>query len=707
MRKYKLFAVCVSMLLMVSQVALFATGCGNNNEEDVDYTAEEDDEYYDDEEYDEPQDEMSEETTYAAATGEGAVSSFIGEPFYDGVINDADDARDCVYAAMPLIGGDDSTELGTCTIYPTEDGVTYYSFQQVVGDLSVYAATAKLVVNKDGEAIGLVSSLVPNLEAPDADTWTISAGEAEEVIKKEYDGLTILSDLTEQTLLPSESDDAFHYVWVVYTDNIFSDVDTAYLAHYVDHSGNFLYSMPISNPGSADALAGSTAVFAFKDMETGTWSGTVTDNSGKKKDIEVPIMIDPETGMQILGDAQRQILCADQADFDYNDTLTPCASEDGEFDRESLLTYYGFIQIYDLFDECGWTGPDGDGTPSLILMNAVDEEGYPAENACYVGKQQGFQVFEFDTQNGYGEAIDVIGHEFTHCVTGTLMTTNLYMNDYGAINEGMSDILGNLAAMMVDEDDEPYLMGEKIQEGGLRVMGDPHQRQQPEFVWDEYYVPAALESTELNDNGGVHINSSLLNILSYMLGTEGMEPEDEFYYWMNVAMAMTPRTDYEQLAEILPWVMKNFGFEKYLDILQASIDYTRIATHDIPDTPGEGLSYVLFEYPEDQMEYNQDILVRYAFTDESDSFSTWPAADSGYVIAALPEGNYTLTLIKQDGESGEYSYVLYNDGEFVSIDEDTYSAILEGEGEDLGFGLEAGEIYELESDSLPEALAAY
>ena len=116
---------------------------------------------------------------------------------------------------------------------------------------------------------------------------------------------------------------------------------------------------------------------------------------------------------------------------------------------------------------------------------------------------------------------------------------------------------------------------------------------------------------------------------------------------------------------------------------------------------------MLFEYPEDQMEYNQDILVRYAFTDESDSFSTWPAADSGYVIAALPEGNYTLTLIKQDGESGEYSYVLYNDGEFVSIDEDTYSAILEGEGEDLGFGLEAGEIYELESDSLPEALAAY
>ena len=43
-----------------------------------------------------------------------------------------------------------------------------------------------------------------------------------------------------------------------------------------------------------------------------------------------------------------------------------------------------------------------------------------------------------------GPWLDVIAHEFTHCVTETAMGANLYRDDYGAINEAMSDILGNL-----------------------------------------------------------------------------------------------------------------------------------------------------------------------------------------------------------------------------------------------------------------------
>ena len=60
---------------------------------------------------------------------------------------------------------------------------------------------------------------------------------------------------------------------------------------------------------------------------------------------------------------------------------------------------------------------------------------------------------------------DVIGHEFTHCVTGTTMTTNLYLNDYGAINEAMSDIMGNIIEMSIDDrPDGAWVIGEKLRQ---------------------------------------------------------------------------------------------------------------------------------------------------------------------------------------------------------------------------------------------------
>ncbi|MBR1913466.1 MAG: M4 family metallopeptidase [Lachnospiraceae bacterium] len=37
-----------------------------------------------------------------------------------------------------------------------------------------------------------------------------------------------------------------------------------------------------------------------------------------------------------------------------------------------------------------------------------------------------------------------MAHEFTHALTTATMTLNIYQNDYGAINEGFSDIFGNL-----------------------------------------------------------------------------------------------------------------------------------------------------------------------------------------------------------------------------------------------------------------------
>lgn len=40
--------------------------------------------------------------------------------------------------------------------------------------------------------------------------------------------------------------------------------------------------------------------------------------------------------------------------------------------------------------------------------------------------------------------IDILGHEFTHCVSNMLASYLPYLNDSGAINEGLSDTMGNM-----------------------------------------------------------------------------------------------------------------------------------------------------------------------------------------------------------------------------------------------------------------------
>ena len=224
----------------------------------------------------------------------------------------------------------------------------------------------------------------------------------------------------------------------------------------------------------------------------------------------------------------------------------------------------------------------GEGTPTLLLMDWVDDEGEPVANACYSGRRHGYQTFQFNRNDPDGECTDIIAHEFTHCVTSTLMNYNLYYNDYGAINEAMSDICGNLVEdLLGDTEDDTWLIGE----GGdeiLRSMSDPHLCQQPAYVWDIYYLPPAERMTESNDNGGVHRNSSLLNMVAWRLKEAGIAPDDHMYFWMNAALAMTPRTDFAQLTELLPWCLDAAKLSEYQEPIKAAIEEVGIVAAALP-----------------------------------------------------------------------------------------------------------------------------
>lgn len=596
----------------------------------------------------------------AAITGEGMIKAFIDEPFYDGVIETNEDAEEAVKSVFDRIGADETTVLTLAEIRPTEDK-KYYTFYQIAGATRVYGAAVKLVVDENGKADGLISAIVPNLPSAIKST-SITAEEAEAVVEKQYKdkGLNVVKGATEETLLPAaDTSDLKAYTWVVYTNNPYTEFDTAYLAHYVAEDGEYLAAIPISEPGNSDALGGAVAEFAFDKQESATWDGTVLHYDGNEEEISVPVLIDNETGKTILGDGKRRILCADYNDFVYGGTLTPRTSDNGEWDNNELLVYYNMIRIYDLFSDIGWIGPDGSGTPMLLLMNMVDEKGNPIDNAYYAGRSKGFEVFQIGNVVPYGDCIDVLAHEYTHCVTSSTMTTNIFKNDMGAINEGMSDVIGNIAEMMLSDDEAGYwLLGEKSGKI-LRSMSDPNQYNQPSYTWDIYYVPNAKAPSKDNDTGGSHLNSSLLNIISYRLSEAGMAPDEQNYFWMNVALAMTPATDYPQMAELLPWCIKEAGYPQYEDALLAAIKEARYIYKEVPETVPDGRSMAVIT-PDEKIEEEYEIKSCIMNLDIGKFFYSWPEAESGKLPTVLPEGNYLILMICTSAVDEEVSSYICN-----------------------------------------------
>ena len=640
-------------------------------------------------------------------SGDGTVETFIGETFYDGVIGNEDDALKAIESVYDRIGADESTQLKFAQKSSSQNEVCY-TFNQVLGDVPVLGTMVKLIVDENGKAKCLVSSIAPELPEELKD-WKITPEEAEKIIGyyfKEKSPETV-EGAAQQYFLPApDGEQSGYYVWAVYTKNTNPKYDTAYMVHFVTENGEYLYSEPSFGAGGPGLIGGLLPGFDFSSMQEDKWTGTVTHHDGRQEEISVPVMVDPADGTVILGDKQRQILCADAAKWTYYSNLSVRTSQDAEFENSEILTYYNFIRIWDFYDNIGWHGPDGLGTPSLVLMDLVEPNGEPIPNAYYTGqKEGGYQVFAFNDEL-YGDCVDVAAHEFTHCVTMSTMMGSLYENEYGAINEGMSDIQGNIIEISVDgESDGSWLIGENAGEPA-RSMAEPNLHQQPGYFWDRYYVPIASIVTDMNDYGGVHTNSSLLNIISYRLEEAGMSLQEQFLYWLSVTRALLPRTDFAQLAQILPWCMEEAGYSQYVDAVNQAVEEAAYTHTGLPDKIPQGCGMVTFEYQNtlEYANYNPVVIFMDAGTGEMEI--TWPEKATNQVVGMIPEGKY-LILIELD-ELESYYAGEETDWILLIASEDGWK-VQEGQitrevADACAFDIKEGDVVELETDSMVKAL---
>lgn len=535
----------------------------------------------------------------------------------DGPVTSFDDAARVVDGVLDQLGGAADTTLAPWRVLTDGYGNQIYVFQQMYDNTTVLGGAVKVITNAEGEMLGLTASIEAN---PDA-TGTaegIDGPKAEQIVldramETRQQALTVVEGLTERMILPlilgldieEEAVGGSRYVWVVYTDNPDSSLsrssDLPYLAHYVTLTGEYLYSLPTIMPGDEAGARGFDTSYVFEFMEPVDYTGYVDLANGEEKELTVTVMRDKRTGMYYLGNLERRIVVADCWEFLYNgNRVVLNASPDNlQWDQTGLMTLYNYCRAYDYYKAIGWIGGDGLGTPMLVLNGYCDINHTPIDNAAYAGGFLGWQIFLASQGNVFSQCLDVLAHEFTHCVTGTVMTHNAYSNDYGAINEAMSDIQGKTCQMLTDgRENASWVLGDAGTP--VRNMAEPHSFAQPDFTWDLYYKPHVRTPSTFNDQGGVHTNSSLLNHLAYLLYEDGgMTLEEGRAFWFTVDCAMVPGTDYAQLAELLPLGLRAAGLEKYDEALRRALDATRLGVEALPETFDADRALLTLHLPED------------------------------------------------------------------------------------------------------------
>jgi bacillolysin len=174
---------------------------------------------------------------------------------------------------------------------------------------------------------------------------------------------------------------------------------------------------------------------------------------------------------------------------------------------------------------------NGKGGNISSYINVTDQ-GDQMDNAYWNGEAM-FYGNGKDFFASLPKALDVAGHEISHGVIQN--TANLrYQGESGALNESFADIFG----AMIDRDD--WKMGEDVivdrtsfPSGALRDLSNPHNGGTK--IGDPSYQPQTYTEryTGSQDNGGVHINSGIVNYAFYLFtnnASVGKDKAEKIYY---------------------------------------------------------------------------------------------------------------------------------------------------------------------------------
>ena len=216
----------------------------------------------------------------------------------------------------------------------------------------------------------------------------------------------------------------------------------------------------------------------------------------------------------------------DTSDVEYIPPLMNVTSSDANsgWITDAVSASYCVSEVYDYYNERhGRNSLDGQGR----TIYAVVRLGNDYDNAFWNSETK---MVYFGDGSPYAGALDVVAHELAHGVTA--YTANLvYQYQSGALNEAFSDIFGEAVEARTNGFTD-WTMGTNLS-SPLRSLSDPSSINiqaglpYPEKMSD--YINTS------QDNGGVHLNCTIVEYAFYMLAeglTEaiGIQDAEKIFY---------------------------------------------------------------------------------------------------------------------------------------------------------------------------------
>ena len=619
---------------------------------------------------------------------------FLGGTFTKAKVDNQANALEAVREAFPLLGVSEETVLASMGEPLKIFDTSVYEFAEKRGGEVVDGSVIKLLVGGDGTVLAVNSALGGKVEEA---TEPISKEQAEEIVAKTYQKIAFETNVSEPLpILITEdgresNENRIRSAYRVYTNNPGSQVllgetpDAAnaaeiekypYLIHYVSTAGKYLFYLPardVVNGELKDQEYDHSAIFEMEGIEPVqvTYKPAEPWKGRQFEEMTLDLVKDSD-GKYLLIDPARRIVMCDYKGYYAKTGGQPEFQVRGfesleDVDQEMLVLWGNFARIYDFYkDVVGWKAPDGKGSDTMLLYYVVDQSGEPKDEALYEGSRTyGFDTFTFGKGFGDAYALDVMAHEYTHCLTRRSMTSNVYYNDQGAINEAMSDIIGYMIDMLTLKEDGGWVVG-RYQKNPIRSFSDPELYKQPATMLGRYYTPNAFLPSLENDYGGVHCNSSLVNHIAYLLCEKGgMTYEEALRYWLTVDMSLTKETNFSQLSVILPYTLKVLGMEKYMDVLTEAMKKVSLTGFPEEVVPGTVLMDLKIDADTFKKYYeDEDIspisVLLLLYDKEKDAFESTILNVSG-------DGHFRLPVKAEKGETVKAAILLQHIGSLQAL----------------------------------------
>jgi bacillolysin len=240
-----------------------------------------------------------------------------------------------------------------------------------------------------------------------------------------------------------------------------------------------------------------------------------------------------------------------------------------------VYDYYSNVLGLDSFDGAGATI-----TASVNYNPHESSEDYADgyENAFWDADKQQFM---FGDAGDLEDALDIVGHEYTHAVIAYAMGegdgTPLDYGESGALNEAYADIMGSLIEGKTGTG--RWLMGEDstFTGGPLRNLADPTSIETDLGPYRDDYNDLY---TEDDDEGGEHVNSTIFSHAAYLMMTDARTADITEQQWADLYyMSMYHLSPGADFADGRTAVLTTAGEMNWTDAQKAAINDAFDAVH--------------------------------------------------------------------------------------------------------------------------------